>query len=103
MEYGDIFKLIFEDGNETTITIGLTGQYRIDLEIPIKKILLIKRARNINLATQKGYIAYSYYDIIDSEFSSISNISYLNIPATQIIGENESVLEYLGFVLNING
>lgn len=116
MMYGDKIKLTLEDGTEVPIFIGLTGRYRVDLEIPIKSIQLIQRPRKEENKTTVGYITYSFYTVINNEFKLIKDISYTNIPATQIIGdisrriednngfvsyESVSLLKHLGFILEV--
>lgn len=108
MAYGDQLKITLTDGTEVPVFIGTTGQYRVNLEVPIKSVQLIKRYRFKSIGGKEevpeetSYITYSFYTSVNSEFKHVKDINYINIPLTQIIGDHSiPVLQKLGFVLKI--
>ena len=100
------------DGTEVPVIIGTTGRYRIDLQVPMKSVQLIKRYRfseNDNrqeLPEETSYITYSFYTTINSEFKHVKDINYINVPSAQFIGDQNvedghpvHILKKLGFIL----
>lgn len=112
MAYGDQLKIIMTDGTEVPVIIGTTGRYRIDLQVPMKSVQLIKRYRfseNDNrqeLPEETSYITYSFYTTVNSEFKHVKDINYINVPSAQFIGDQNvednhpvHILKKLGFIL----
>lgn len=87
MTPGDKVEIVFDKGDSTTIVIGATGSYYINIGVPIKTITLLEGS------STKGSITYSYYGQQKNDFNKISNVTTEEIPARQFIGEHDIIKE----------
>ena len=84
---GQIIKL---DGN--SIVIGSTGSYEHWFETPINKVLIYKPK---GISYIQGIMTFGYYKENHNSFDYYKDFSVETLPAIQLLGPNENVLEYL--------
>ena len=84
---GDKIDIIFDNGSQQTIQIGITGSYYIDIGVPIQSIILQ------NNTTLTGSMVYSYYIIQPNRFNKIEDVEIIDVPVQQFIGEHDIIKE----------
>lgn len=87
---GDKIKITYGKGESSTIVIGVTGSYFIDIDVPIKTITLLAGS-SVN-----GSMTYSYYTVQKNNFNKVSNVTIEEVPARQFIGEHNIIQEITG-------
>ena len=87
MNPGDIIKITFENEDEQLIKIGVTGSYYINTGISISEIKLS--------FPSIGSMTYSYYYNREPAFNFISDVSIVEMPQHQFIGEHNILKELL--------
>ena len=94
MKPGDKIQILLQEkANPIEIVIGPTGEYTIDRITPIRSMKLKQKS--------SGLCTYSFYNTEASNFETISNIYYLDVPATQLIGASNDIREDLGLVWTV--
>ena len=102
MKPGERVTLFFSSGRQTEITIGSTGVYQLEKETSIKAMYLTNYYPRAE-GEPAGYCIYSYENVERaSDFSTIANITYKDIPATQLIGKVDNSNEDLHFIVGEN-
>lgn len=98
MNPGSKLLITLEGSNQTPqeIQIGITGSYNIDLGVPIKEIYF---GENI---IPSGQATYSFYSTQQNIFDKVDNISIIEVPTKQFIGEHDIIkeIEYVYDSLN---
>lgn len=83
-------RIFLYSNEQTDIVIGSTGEYTVDKITPIRSIYLTSPCT--------GQLTYSFYNTKATNFDVISNIYYLDCPATQFIGQTNDLRRELGLV-----
>lgn len=83
---GTNFTLTDKKDQSYNITVGVTGQYNLDLglQLEIKSVIL-------NNQTTSGEITYSYQSSASNVFDSIQNINIDDTPIRQFMGETDII------------
>lgn len=84
---GDIITVIFEDGREQQIQIGVTGSYQIDTGMDIREIILPDTMKST------GSMTYGFYSLQSNIFDKIANVEITEVPVQQFIGEHDIIKE----------
>lgn len=84
---GDVLTIVFVDGREQEIQIGVTGSYQIDTGMDIREIILPQTMKSA------GSMTYGYYSLQSNIFDKISNVEITEIPVQQFIGEHDIIQE----------
>ena len=91
MTPGDRIRFFMQSGTQTDVIIGSTGEYTVSQVTPVRSIYVLQHCAS-------GQCTYSFYNTKATNFDVISNIYYLDAPASQFIGETEDLRREFGLV-----